>query len=324
MSAVPFTATTCCHERHRDEETERGKPARWGAEEPAGEVERQPERETEKDEVQAKEQVVGAVAVGRRRGRGEEGSPRRVGQKRAAPRRSRSGRAGPGTPRDRGSPGRSGRPALAQVGHRLGVVDVGRKPPALGELPGHVGLHERRLARGAVELPPRNDQRDRQGRRRRAPPGGSTAPRRPPQASGSAPASCAGGRSSVDHVQLGPLGQLAVESAAADAHQLRSLRPVAPGLDERLPEDALLVLLDRERLRGRRRRLRRAAGGRRAAEPRVQVELASPCRPCGGRPRSRRSFAARGCSPARNRPGAFSSRRARARAAGRRSPPRTS
>ena len=53
-------------------------------------------------------------------------------------------------------------PTLLEKRDRLRVVDVGRESLTPRELAPHVRLHQRRLARRAVELLPRDEQRERQ------------------------------------------------------------------------------------------------------------------------------------------------------------------
>ena len=50
----------------------------------------------------------------------------------------------------------------------------------------------------------------------------------------------------IQRIKLRPNGQLAVERAPADAHQVGCLRAVTAGLDQGLAEQAFFILLDRE------------------------------------------------------------------------------
>ena len=55
----------------------------------------------------------------------------------------------------------------------------------------------------------------------------------------------------VRDVQLGPLAKLAVEGPAADPHEFGGAGAVAPGLDQGLPQEPLLVFLHGELVDGR-------------------------------------------------------------------------
>ena len=198
MSAVPFTATTCC-------QTGTERKSASAASQPAGAPKSRRPRsnasqiaEPEEREVEAEQEIVRPEAVGRR-GRGAEEGLAQGGAAAGAARPGDHQRVerrlvdlGIGDGRvEADAPG-------AEERGRLGVVDARREP-----LPRARSGGPCRPARAWPRSPRRGTaSRRRQARararRRRGPRGGPTACPRPSRASGSAPASCAGGRSFID------------------------------------------------------------------------------------------------------------------------------
>ena len=136
--------------------------------------------------------------------------------------------------------------ARGEKGRALGKVDKRGEALAICQLPAHIGLQERQLGCGTMELFPGHHQgQDKYAGQQGCPPqpAGTRTRLEPVEQSLGIERGAHPKTSLARGVEFGPLRELAMERAATDAHEFGGLGAVAPGLQESLVKKTFFVFL---------------------------------------------------------------------------------